>query len=308
LFDLRKSTEDPSPVTRSKTRGLAYVAGLVGLFVLIQPVSAASAFTSPATVNLGVADNFTVLAATTVTNTGPTVISAEAGLDGDLGVTPGTAVTGFPPGVVTPGTIHSAGSVAAAAKAAAGAAYTDAEGRTPDQTFGAIHDLGGATLAPGVYNDPSSFGITGTLTLDAQGDPDAVFIFQAGSTLVTAVSSDVVLINGAQAANVFWQVGSSATLGVNSTFKGTILAQTAITVNTGVDVQGRVFAGTAAVTLDSDTITAPVAAPSSGVPQAPLFGHLGWTVVIAAFLAGGAVLVLHRRRVSAATPQLAQVR
>jgi hypothetical protein len=309
VFDLRKNSDDPSTVVpHRKTRGLAYVAGLVGLFVLIQPVSAASAFTSPATVNLGAANNFTVLAATTVTNTGPSVISAAAGLDGDLGVSPGTAVTGFPPGVVAPGTIRSADTATATAKTAADTAYTDAEGRTPDLAFGPIHDLGGATLTPGVYNDPSSFAITGTLTLDAQGNPDAVFIFQAGSTLVTAVSSNVVLINGAQAANVFWQVGSSATLGVNSTFNGTILAHTSITANTSADIQGRLLAGIGAVTLDTNTVTAPVAAPSSGVPQAPLFGHLGWTVVIAAFLAGGAVLVLHRRREPAADRQLAQVR
>jgi hypothetical protein len=312
LFALRKNPTTGRSTTPARGRihrGWAYVALLAGLFVLIQPASAAFAFASPATVDLGAAGNFTVLAATTVTNTGATVISADAGLDGNLGVSPGTAVTGFPPGVVTaPGTIHSADTATADAKTAADAAYTDAAARTPDQTFAPIHDLGGATFTAGVYNDPSSFGITGTVTLDAEGNPDAVFIFQAGSTLVTAVSSHVVLINGAQAANVFWSVGSSATLGVNSTFAGTVLAQTAITVNTGVDVQGRVLAGTAAVTLDTDTINAPVAAPSSGVPQAPLFGQVGWTVALIAFLGGGGVLVFRRRRQPAPIQQPVQAR
>ncbi|MDT4922693.1 MAG: hypothetical protein QOG01_406 [Pseudonocardiales bacterium] len=300
MFDLRtQSTDEPSavlPYRPKARRRWLYVSVLTGLFALMQPVSAAFAFTNPTPVDLGAAANYTVLAATTVTNTGLTVVSADAGLGGNLGVTPGTAVTGFPPGVVSaPGAIHSADTSAATAKTAASDAYIDAAGRTPDQTFPAIHDIGGATFTAGVYNDPSSFGITGTVTLDGAGNPDAVFIFQAGSTLITAVSSQVVLVNGAQAGNVFWQVGSSATLGVNSTFKGTILAQTAITVNTGADVQGRVLAGTAAVTLDSDAINAPSVAPSSGVPQAPLFGSLGWAVTIAAFLAGGAMLVLRLR-------------
>jgi hypothetical protein len=241
-----------------------------------------------------------VLAATTVTNTGPTVISADAGLNGDLGVSPGTSVTGFGPGTVNaPGSIHSADTSAANAKTAADAAYNDAAGRTPDQVFPPIQDLGGATFTPGVYNDPSSFGITGTVTLDAQGNPDAVFIFQTGSTLITASASNVLLINGAQAANVFWQVGSSATLGTGSSFSGTILASTAITVTTGVSIEGRVLAGTAAVTLDSDTINAPLAAASSGVPQAPLFGHLSWVITALAFLAGGGLLVMRSRRTPA---------
>ena len=300
MFDLRKKSADGPPIRnprRISARNVVYLAGLAGLVVLIQPASAAFGFSSPAPVGLGAAAGYSVLAATTVTNTGPTVISADAGLNGDLGVSPGTAVTGFPPGAVTaPGAIHSADVSAANAKTAATAAYTDAAGRTPDQVFPPIHDLGGATLTPGVYNDPSSLAITGTLTLDAQGDPNAVFIFQAGSTLVTASASNVALVNGAQAANVFWQVGSSATLGTGSSFAGTILAQTAITVTTGVSVQGRVLAGTAAVTLDSDTINAPMAAPASGVPQAPLFGQLSLAITVAAFLAGGAALVARRRR------------
>ncbi len=162
--------------------------------------SDASAAQSP--VNLGTAGNFAVLAGTTVTNTGPSHIT------GDLGVSPGTAVTGFPPGVIT-GTQHDGDAVAFQAQADLTTAYNDAAGRTPDTSVSG--DLGGLTLTPGVYNSVSSLGMTGTLTLDAQGDHSAVFIFQMGSTLGTAAASQVVLTGGAQASNVFWQVGSSAT-------------------------------------------------------------------------------------------------
>jgi hypothetical protein len=121
-----------------------------------------------------------------------------------------------------------------------------------------VADLGGQTLSPGVYNSATSIGITGTLTLDGGGDPNAVFVFQAStSTLTTASASQVNLINGAQACNVFWQVGSSATLGTGSSFQGTIFALQSITVDTAVTIQGRVLARNGAVTLDTDTITTP---------------------------------------------------
>jgi hypothetical protein len=287
----------PRPRAAARRRG-AYLTLLVGALVLSQPSTSAFAFTNPATVNLGITGGtFAVLAATTVTNTGPTVVSTDASGTNNLGVSPGTAVTGFPPGVVNaPGTIHSAGATALAAKNDITAAYDDAAARTPDQTFGPIYDLGNdQAFTPGIYNDPTSFFITGNVTLNAQGNPDAVFIFQAGSTLITASGSHVLLTNGAQAANVFWQVGSSATLGTNSFFQGIILASTSITATTGVDVQGRLFAGTGAVTLDSNTINATVAAPISGVPQAPLFGPAAWTVTLAAFVSGMAVLMFRRR-------------
>ena len=125
-------------------------------------------------------------------------------------------------------------------------------------------ELGGTTKTPGVYDSPAgTFGITGTLTLDAQGDPNAVFIFKAASTLITASASRVNLVNGAQASNVFWQVGSSATLGTYSVLRGNVLALASITVTTGVTVDGRTLARTAAVTLDTDTITT----PTTGVQQ-----------------------------------------
>src|SRR5206468_11179690 len=137
------------------------------------------------------------------------------------------------------------------------AAYNDAAGRT-EGAIGVAGNLGGQTLTPGLYKSTSSLEISsGDLTLDAQGDPNAVFIFQMGSTLTTTVGRQVILTGGARAANVFWQVGSSATLGTGSVFKGTIMALASITVTTGVNVEGRLLARTAAVTLDSNDIRLP---------------------------------------------------
>ncbi|MDO8591617.1 MAG: ice-binding family protein, partial [bacterium] len=199
------------------------------------------------TVNLGSSDNFAVLAGSTITNTGSSVIT------GDLGLSPGTSVTGFPPGTVS-GTQHVADSTAVQAKTDLTTAYNDAAGRTPVSTVPT--ELGGTTLTPGIYNSAAgTFGITGTLTLDAQGNANAVFIFKTASTLITAGSSTIVLANGAQACNVFWQVGSSATLGTTSTFKGNILALTSATLTTGANVEGRVLARNGAVTLDTNVIT-----------------------------------------------------
>jgi hypothetical protein len=268
--------------------------------LLTQPLSAAYAFPNPTTVNLRSASDFTVLAGATVTNTGSTVVSADAGLGGNLGVSPGSAVTGFPPGSVTPpGSIHAADSTAQTAVTDSTAALSDIQGRAPNTTFPPVHDLGGQTFTAGVYNDPSSLAVTGTVTLDGSGDPNSVFIFQAGSTLGTAAASTVLLTNGAQACNVFWGVGSSATLGANSAFNGTIVALTSTSVGAGADVQGRVLAGsgdiTGAVTLDTDVIHTPACATNNGVPQVPLAGRLAPGVAAAAFLAGAAVLVVRRR-------------
>lgn len=288
-----------SPLESSavKARRLAVRGGLLAAgLVLFLPVSSAFAFSNPAPVNLGSAGAFTVLAGSTVTNSGATVISADAGVGGNLGVSPGSAVTGFPPGVVEPpGAIHAGDATAATAQTDAGAAYTDASGRTPNTVFAPVYDLVGQTFTAGVYNDPSSLALSGTMTLDGQGNPDSVFIFQAGSTLGTSGASQVVLTNGAQACNVFWAVGSSATLGANSAFNGTIIAQVSATVDNGVDVQGRVLAGSGAVTLDNDTIHTPACSPVSGVAQAPLFGSWGPAVPLAAFAIGAAVLVVRRR-------------
>ncbi len=213
---------------------------------------------SPAPVSLGAADSYSVLAATTVTNTAsPTVIS------GDLGVSPGTSITGFPPGKVINGTLHSADSATAAAQASALAAYNDAAGRTPTQYVG--RELGGLTLSSGVYSG-GALEITGTLTLD--GDENSVFIFQAASTIVTASYSNVVFTGGAKAANVFWKVGSSMTLGTYTNFSGNVLAHTSITTTTGVTVTGRLFALHAAVTLDNNKVNKPPMPAASTPPAA----------------------------------------
>jgi Ice-binding-like/Bacterial Ig-like domain len=190
--------------------------------------------------------NFSVLAGTTVTNTGSTVVS------GDVGVSPGTAVTGFPPGLAG-GAIHSADGAAAQAQAALAIGYLDAAGRSGGTTVAG--DLVGQTFTAGVYKSTSSLAISGDVTLDAQGNSAAVFIFQISSTLTTGSGSHVVLANGAKACNVFWQVGSSATLGTNSVFKGNVLALTSITITTGVNLEGRALARNGAVTLDADVIT-----------------------------------------------------
>ena len=189
---------------------------------------------------------FSVLAGSAVTNTGSTVVS------GDVGVSPGTAVTGFPPGLAS-GAIHSADGAAAQAKAALTAGYLDAAGRSGGTAVAG--DLVGQTLTAGVYKSTSSLALSGDVTLDAQGNPAAVFIFQISSTLTTGSGSHVVLANGATACNVFWQVGSSATLGTFSVFKGNILALTSITITTGVNLDGRALARNGAVTLDTDVIT-----------------------------------------------------
>ena len=212
---------------------------------LALPVSGALGAQPP--VGLGTADSFAVLGGSTVTNTGPTVVN------GDLGLAPGTAVPGFPPGLVN-GTIHVADAVAVQAKTDLVTSYNDAAGRLPALAIPA--DLGGLTLTGGVYKSSSSLGLTGALTLDAQGNPNTVFVFQAGSTLTTASASRVNLINGAQACNVFWQVGSSATLGTTTNFSGVILAMQSITINNGVVVLGRAFARNGAVTMINDNISA----------------------------------------------------
>jgi hypothetical protein len=202
-------------------------------------------------VNLGSTVAFGILAGSTVTNTGPTVIN------GSVGVSPGNAITGFGPGILVGGTIHAGDAVAAQAQSDLTAAFLDAAGR-PCPGPALLGDLGGATILPGVYCTGSSLGITGTVTLNGNGNPNAVFIFQIGSTLVTAANnSNVNLIGGAKASNIFWQVGTSATLGTNTIFNGTILAQASITLTTGAALNGRALARTGAVTLGGNAVAAP---------------------------------------------------
>ncbi|WP_165249690.1 ice-binding family protein [Paludisphaera soli] len=229
---------------------------------------------------LGAAQTFAVLGGSTVTNTGPTAIV------GDLGVSPGSAVTGFPPGVVTSGTIHANDARAVAAHSAAAAAYAIIAGETsPPANDLTGQDLRGLTLLPGVYSFDTSAALTGILTLDAGGDPNARFDFQIGSTLITGSGSSVVLINSGQNENVYFQVGTSATLGTNTAFQGNILADQSITITTGASLQGRALAINGAVTLDTNQITAAqadlsatkVVASAQAVAGAPL----AYTVTVA---------------------------
>ena len=203
-----------------------------------------------APVALGSAASFVVLGGSTVTSTG------QSSVTGDLGVSPGTAVTGFPPGTLV-GSLHAGDPTAAQAIADLTTAFNDAAGRTlcPASRIG---DVGGQTLGPGLYKSTSDLSITSAdLTLDAHGDPDAVFIFQIATTLTTTAGRQVILANGAKSANIYWQVGSSATLGTTSAFKGTLLADQAITLNTGATLNGRALARIAAVSLDSNTVVKP---------------------------------------------------
>lgn len=220
---------------------------------------------------LGAAGDFAVLAGSTVTNTGSSVIDG-----GHVGVSPGSAITGFPPGtVVSPFTMHAGGTAAIQAQNDLTTAYNAAAGLTRTQVLSG-QDLGGLTLQPGVYFFSSSAQLTGSLTLDALGDPNAQFVFQIGSTLTTASNSSVGTINGGSEPGraVFWQVGSSATLGLRTAFEGHILAAESITLNTGVTIlDGSALARNGAVTLDTNSITNRVTSvPEPGTTALALTG------------------------------------
>jgi hypothetical protein len=229
-------------------------------------------------VNLGTASAYGVFGGTTVTNTGLTVVNARVGLS------PGVSITGFPPGVSDGQDISN--DVATQAKTDIQAAYNAAAGLATTQSLTGT-DLGGQVLLPGVYTFASSGGLTGILTLDGGGDANAQFVFQFGSTITTASASSVILINGAQACNVFWQVGSSATLGTGTLFVGNVLAFTSITATTGVSVsRGGLYALGGAVTLDTNLIDvdgacgAPVAVPSPSSTSAIVIDVPPVTVVV----------------------------
>jgi hypothetical protein len=222
---------------------------------------ATTAGAAQATVGLGTASSFAVLAGSGITNTGATTIT------GDVGTFPTPAETGF--GSITLKGVNDAGnSVTQGAKHDLVTAYNDATGRKPVSTIPT--ELGGSTLSGGVYDSAAgTFGITGTLTLNGKGDATTVFIFDAASTFITASSSKIVLENGAQACNVFWVVGSSETLGTNSSLVGTTLALTSITLDTGARVSGRELARNGAVTMDANTITVPICSASAPTTTAP---------------------------------------
>lgn len=199
--------------------------------------------------SLGAASIFSVLAKSTVTSAGLTVVT------GNLGVWPGLEVTGFPPGLVVAGTIDKGGPTSEAAQGSLTTLYDSLKG-APCGTVMTSMDLSGKTLGPGVYCFASSAAIdvVGTLTLDAKGDPNAFWIFQIGSTLTTPDGAAVTVIGGGSACNVFWQIGSSATIGKTNSFGGNLIAFESITVKTGSSIKGRALARNGAVTLDANSV------------------------------------------------------
>ncbi|MER6785800.1 ice-binding family protein [Streptomyces sp. NPDC000658] len=229
--------------TLSGVLASALAATIAAVLVALTPTQALAIATP---VPLATAASFSVLAGQGVTNTGPSLISH------DLGTHPNPAISGFPPGQVL-GAVHAADAVALQAKADLVTAYNNAAGQATDFALPAA--IGnGQTLLPGVHTAVSGVGLTGDLILDAAGNPNAVWVFQIPEALTTATSSRVLLTNGASACNVFWQVGSSATLGTTSTFVGTIMALTSITVTTGTNIEGRALARNGSVTLDNNRI------------------------------------------------------
>jgi hypothetical protein len=255
---IAKNQQNPPTNTYTSTL-FNLISGTNPPFVALSSAPASFAVTAPT----DLVACFAVLGGSAVTNTGSTVVSG-----GDLGIYPatGAAVTGFTfsaptgPGIVTgaPATVHLTDSIAENAQNDLTAAYDYAQ-ELPHTIDLTGQDLGslGAPLTPGVYNFSAAAGLTGTLTLDAQNNPDAVFIFQIGTTLTTASSAKIVPINGARAQNVFWQIGTSATLGSSTQFVGAIMANASITVNSGTSIQGRTLASGATVTLDDNAVTAP---------------------------------------------------
>jgi type VI secretion system secreted protein VgrG len=218
-----------------------------------------------ASVPLATAGSYSVLAGTTVTNTGPSVLAESIGLH------PGTAVEGFPPGtVLPPGTTDAGGPTSLIAQNDLTIAYDNAAGRSVEFTQ-TNPDLVGQTLIPGVYaaSAKAPLSLSGQLVLDGQNNASAVFIFQTDSTLITSSGSSILLINGASECNVFWQVGSSATLGSGSVFVGNILALTTITIDSGVTVHGKALARNGEVTLINDTFIAPSCVPAASPTTAP---------------------------------------
>jgi hypothetical protein len=219
---------------------------------------------SPSHLDLGAATSFGILAGSTITN----VPGNATHVSGDVGVSPGTSITGMDAPSYISGIFHRNDFVSASAESSLGVAIAAAQALTGAVTIPA--DIGGSTILPGLYSVASSLAITGNVVLDARGDPNAVWIFLIGSTLTTAASnSGVILVGGAEAANVFWIVGSSATLGINTAFAGNILAQVSITVNTSASVNGRLLARTGAVTLDGNGVVVFQACELNPLPASP---------------------------------------
>jgi hypothetical protein len=284
--------------------------GLAAIVILIWPATALAATTDPL---LGTSGNYAVIASSTITDAGASWIT------GRMALSPGTSITGFPPATSGPRDVPPSGA-ASQARADATTAYNNAKLETPASPKPSPGDLGGQTLVPGIYGFSSSVGLTGTLTLSGGG----IYIFQIGSTLTTASGARVVLINGAQPCDIFWQVGSSATIGGSTAFVGTILANASITMVTAATLNGRAFAGVGtagagAVSLDTNRIIVPTGCPGGfttsyptpayvappagtllpatlGVPW-ELINEIPWLLVIAVGAGFGAtVLVVSNRR------------
>ncbi|MFA7274201.1 MAG: ice-binding family protein [Crocinitomicaceae bacterium] len=203
------------------------------------------------TVSLAGVNNFAVIAGAAVTSTGPTVIT------GDLGLSPGTSIGGFPPGILN-GTLHISDTIASQAKLDLTAAFNDAAGRVATDMVTLSGNIGGLTLTPGLYKSTSSLAVSsGDVTFDALGNANAVFIIQIASTLTTTPGRKVILSGGAQAKNIFWQVSSSASFGTTTEFKGTVMALESITFDTGATLDGRALARTGSVTMDANTFVLP---------------------------------------------------
>jgi len=256
------------------SKKIRYASLLVTLSLIFLALPS-SVMAAQAPVNLGTTSSFAVLAGTTITNIGTSTINGDAG--GNVGLFPGSAFTGLET-ITISGAVHLNDAVASVAQNDLVIAYDDAAGRTPVTRIAA--ELGETTLKPGVYDSAEGFfQITGTLTLDAEGDPDGVFIFLTQSTLITASDSNVNMINSARYCRTFWQVGSSATLGTNSHFVGHIFALTSIAAKTGATVQGQLMARNGAVTLDSNTITNGICA-SAATPTPTVAAAAATTAVV----------------------------
>ena len=297
-----------------RSRRLAVPMAVVSIAAMLMVSQTANAGIVP-TVPLATAANFSVLGGQTVTNTGPTVLGQS------LGVDPGPAVVGFggPPNGTVLGSTEVANAVSLQAQSDLTIAYNDADGRVPE-FFQTNPDLVGSTLIPGIYAATAMgpLSLSGHLVLDGQGNSAAVFIFETDSTLITGPGSSIELINGASECNIFWQVGSSATLATGSLFVGTVMALTSISVQTGAVVHGRALARNGSVTLDNNVFTAPSCIPSTAptasttttvapvttIPLSPNVtlprtgNDVGATPLIGsvALVVGAAALVLARRR------------
>ena len=267
LHDFRykpTKTQKTSIITKTHSkiswfaRGLATLA-LLGLF------NCPAALAAPLPVNLASAGAFVVLAGAGITITGP---ERSTAITGDIGNYSTGTIAGLG-SVALNGTNHDADTVTQTAKNDFIAAYNDAAGRSADHLLVAAFDLGGSTFEPGVYQGSTSLALTGTLILDATNNPNAVFIIQSGSTLGFAAASQVILTNGAQAGNVFWKVGTAATIGAACDIKGIMLATAAITVGAGVTVTGSIFSRDAAITLDHNAITRTVSTTAPSTTTAP---------------------------------------